>query len=50
MYPPILALHQDLGKLLMGTRKRTRAAAAINAKQYGYKGLKYALESRFTGK
>ena len=50
MYPAILALHQDLAKVILDTRKRTISAAIRNAKFWGYKGLKYAWESRFTGK
>ena len=49
MYPAMLALHSDLAKTLLGTRRRTISMAVYNAKTLGYKGMKYAWESRFTG-
>ena len=49
MYPGILMLHADLGRILIGTRTRTMAAAAQNAKNYGYEGMKFPWESAFSG-
>ena len=49
MYPSLLMLHSDLGRILIGTRERTMAQAAENAKKNNMKGLQYPWESGFTG-
>lgn len=49
MYPSILMLHDDWGKMIVGTRNRTKHYAAENAKLSGFRGLRYPWESAFTG-
>jgi len=49
MYPPLLMMHAEMSKRLIGTRFRTIAAAMDNAKRTGYRGLRYPWESAFTG-
>ncbi|XP_041353527.1 protein-glucosylgalactosylhydroxylysine glucosidase-like [Gigantopelta aegis] len=49
MFPPILFLHSDIGKLMVNTRIRTLNSAKLNANETGYKGARYPWESGFTG-
>ncbi|XP_046585029.1 protein-glucosylgalactosylhydroxylysine glucosidase-like [Haliotis rubra] len=49
MFPPIMMLHADLGRTLVGTRLRTLKAAQILANTTGYRGARYPWESGFTG-
>ena len=49
MYPSVLLIHADMGKIIVNTRERTIAAAAENARRLGLHGLKYSWESAFTG-
>ena len=49
MYPSVLVLHADLGKILINTRRRTMHGAAENAKAFQCDGLKFPWESAFTG-
>lgn len=49
MYPPLLALHSNLGRLLLDTRVRTMAEAAKNANRTGYHGYRFPWESALTG-
>ncbi|CAD5119191.1 DgyrCDS7828 [Dimorphilus gyrociliatus] len=49
MYPSILMLHENWGKMIVETRNRTKLFAAKNAKLSGFKGLRYPWESAFTG-
>jgi len=50
MYPPLLMMHAELSRRLIATRFRTITAAKDNAKETGYRGLRYPWESAFTGK
>ena len=50
MYPAILPLWPSLGRLLLGTRRRTMDAAAQNAKLNKHQGLQFPWESALTGK
>lgn len=49
MYPPLLVLHSNLGRLLLDTRVRTMAEAAKNANRTGYHGYRFPWESALTG-
>ena len=49
MFPPILLLHSDIGRLLVDTRIRTLETARLYASQKGYRGARYPWESGFTG-
>lgn len=49
MYPSILLLHADLGKVLMLSRTRTLDAAKARAVMKGYKGAMYPWESAYSG-
>lgn len=49
MYPPLLLLHSNFGHMLLKTRARTMACAALNANQTGYHGLRFPWESALTG-
>ncbi|KAK3591601.1 hypothetical protein CHS0354_013784 [Potamilus streckersoni] len=49
MYPPILALHADMAKTIVGTRIRTLGSAIQIAENRGYRGAQYPWESAFTG-
>lgn len=47
MYPPLLLLHQDLGKRVLDSRRQTHGGARINAGQNG--GAQFATESGVSG-
>jgi trehalose/maltose hydrolase-like predicted phosphorylase len=49
MFPGIMLLHSDLGRIIVGTRLRTHGTAQLNAKNTGYRGARYPWESAFTG-
>lgn len=50
MYPPVLMLHSDMGKVIIDSRIRTLDAAKKNAAYWGYKGARFPWESAYTGK
>lgn len=49
MFPSIMLLHCDLGRIIVDTRLRTYPGAKYNAQLYGLKGARYPIESGFTG-
>ncbi|KAK7506974.1 hypothetical protein BaRGS_00001825 [Batillaria attramentaria] len=49
MFPPIMLLHADIGRIIVGTRLRTHQAALKYANMTGYSGARYPWESAFTG-
>lgn len=49
MYPPVLMMHADLGKLLVNTRIRTLDSAKEYARRSGLQGARYPWESAFEG-
>ncbi|XP_071079962.1 protein-glucosylgalactosylhydroxylysine glucosidase-like [Haliotis cracherodii] len=49
MFPPIMMLHADLGRTVVGTRIRTLKTAQMLANSTGYRGARFPWESAFTG-
>lgn len=49
MFPSIMLLHSDLGRIIVGTRLRTHDIAVRYANLTGFKGARFPWESAFTG-
>lgn len=49
MFPPVLLLHQNLGRILVTSRLRTLDGAYENARINGHFGAQYPWESAVTG-
>ena len=49
MFPPILALHSNLGKTLIETRLRVLDSAREYAKRTSYQGARFPWESALSG-